>query len=389
MADETISGRYAMQKLVYLPTGSDPSLALDKAPGVFQSCLQGVGAQYGFPTVLPAEKIGARPHGRDSLEIPIGFRLNGMARLASGAHRISHGTLRATRLGRRRSGLLGLAWRRSPHLEKKDDQPLASRIRQIGAGRGKRSPKSGQSNYFVGYKKHTVYGLFRRERRWQPVPLFSLARAANVGDVQMMKPLLNFVRRRLNGVWPFSFAIGDKGYISAERACFLREQWHVALVVKPRKGMAPPAGADSSGCPLCPAGEALVWDDYAPDAGVLLYEGERAACTCCPLSGTCSKHFEFPAGAHETFWGMVPSHSQLARDLLRRFRPRIEPGFNTAKNRFALKDFFLNSRHMAQILCTLCDITETLEIIAQERPSRGRETKKAMSRDIKQPELWG
>jgi hypothetical protein len=273
-------------------------------------------------------------------------------------------------------------------VEKKDDPTLRERIRQIGAGRGKRSPKSGQSNHFVGYKKHTVYGLLGREQGWRPVPLFSLARGANLGDVEMTKPLLNFVRRRLEGLWPMTFAIGDKGYISARRASFLRQRWHVALVVKPRKGMRPPPGADSSGCPLCPAGEALVWDDYAPEDGVLIYKGDRTVCIHCPLSGTCSKQFEFQASRHETFWGMAPSHSRLAKEMLRRFRPRVEPGFNTAKNRFGLKDFFLNSRHMTQSLCIMCDIVETLEIMAQERPLRGRETKKALLRDIKQPELW-
>jgi hypothetical protein len=152
--------------------------------------------------------------------------------------------------------------------------------------------------------------------------------------------------------------------------------------------MVPPPGTDREGCPICAYGETMTWDDYDCSDGVLLYRGKRETCARCPLSGTCPKRFEFAADRHETYWGMVPWHSRLAQELIRRFRPRVEPGFNLAKNKYRLKDFFINSQPLAETLCILSDIIETLEIVAQERPSRGRETRNALSRDIKQPELW-
>lgn len=265
---------------------------------------------------------------------------------------------------------------------------MKRRMDRAGAGRGKRSPKSGQSNYFVGYKKHVVYGLFQDRGQWKTVPLVSLARAANVTDVEMMDPLLDFIHGPLGRIWPMTFAIGDKGYVSAARGRILRERHGVALLVRPKTDMVSPPGTDSEGCPVCAFGETMIWEDYDCSDGTLLYRGKADACARCPLSGPCPKRFEFPADRHETYWGMVPWHSRLSRELIRRFRPRVEPGFNLAKNKYRLKDFFITSQNLAQTLCVLSDITETLKIIAQERPLRGVETKKSILRDVKQLEIW-
>jgi hypothetical protein len=88
------------------------------------------------------------------------------------------------------------------------------------------------------------------------------------------------------------------------------------------------------GCPLCPLGEPLIWEDYDPsDQGVLIYRGDPRHCPRCPLAGMCPRQFEFSAGAHETLWGMLPYHTRLSSELRRMFRPRIEQGFSTIKRR--------------------------------------------------------
>lgn len=219
-----------------------------------------------------------------------------------------------------------------------------------------------------------------------PIALRSLARAANVSEHRVFKPLLNFARRRLE--WDMTFVIGDRGYVNSRYARFLRQQWNAALIVAPKKNMKPPDGCAADGCPLCPVGERLVWEDYDGASEQLIYRGSHEHCRQCPLAGTCPKQFERDAGANETFWGMVPSHSRLARTILRRLRPRVEVGFNMTKNRYLVKDFFINSRHLAQTLCVLSDIVETLNILAQERPARGQETRKALVADMVQLELW-
>jgi len=220
----------------------------------------------------------------------------------------------------------------------------------------------------------------------RPIPLCSLARAANVSEQKVIKPLLNFAYRRLK--WPMHFVVVDQGYVNQTLASFLRREWGVAQIVRPKTNMKPPVDCEPDGCPRCPSGERLVWEDYTVDDGRLVYRGQRQVCAICPLAGTCPKQFEFEAGLHETFWGMVPSHSRLAHAVLRKIRPRVEPGFNLTKNKYLMKDFFINSRHLAQTLCILSDILETLEILAVEQPKKGRETRKALIADLIQLEFW-
>lgn len=263
---------------------------------------------------------------------------------------------------------------------------MEERRKQTGAGKGTRSKKSGQSIFFEGYKKHTLYALLNMGERWRPVPLRSLACAANVSEQKIIRPLLAFARRRVR--WPIVFVLVDQGYVNADLARFLRRQWLVAHLVRPKKNMKAPETCDPDGCPLCPFGHRLIWEDYDIASEQLIYRGDRSVCATCPLAGTCPKQFEYDADRHETFWGMVPVHSQLARCMMRKFRPRVEPGFNLTKNRYAVADFFINSRHLIQSLCVLSDILETLEILATERPLRGHETRKALIRHIRHPELW-
>lgn len=244
------------------------------------------------------------------------------------------------------------------------------RLKAIKAGRGRRSPKSGQSDYFVGYKKHTLTGFISLNDGLCPVPLYSLARSASKADVEMLKPLLNFAKRRFGDCLPMNFVLGDKGYVSAPRAKFLRENWNVALIVKPKSDMRPPAGTDTDGCPVCPLGRRLIWDEYDPLDGTLVYRACEDSCTGCSASFIRPAHFEFSAADHETFWGMIPSHSRLAKQLMRTFRPRIESGFNAAKNSYGLSQLVLNSLTLTQQLCTMTDVVHMLKILAADRTGR-------------------
>lgn len=259
------------------------------------------------------------------------------------------------------------------------------RLQQTGSGIGSRSKKSGQSTVFIGYKKHTLVFLLTIAGRLVFVPLCSLVEPANVNDRIPLKPLLK--RALKSPGWPLLLLIVDKGYIDATCARLLRRWCGIALIADPKSNMKPPDGTDRDGCPLCPAGERLVWEDYDSNTQQLYYRGDIQSCHKCPLAGTCPKQFEFDAGTHETFWGMVPSHSRLARQLLRLCRPSVERTFNTDKNTHALKHFFLNSRELAQTLSTMSDTLEVLKLLTREpvRPPKAKPTGQA---EWIQYELW-
>ena len=227
------------------------------------------------------------------------------------------------------------------------------------------------------------------DQGWHTLALDSQVWPAHLSDVETLMPLLRQTRQHVAGIWPLSVVLADKGYIQGQQSGWLRQNWHMALVLSPKKDMTPPQGCQADGCPTCPAGERLVWEDYLPeDGGVLIYRGDPAVCRCCALRGDCPRQFERQAAEHETYFGMVPSHSRLCRRLLRLFRPRIEPGFNISKNIHGLKNCFVNSHQLAQTLCAMSDVLETLSLLARQRPCAARKTDIALKGDLREPEFW-
>src|SRR5256885_16655254 len=94
---------------------------------------------------------------------------------------------------------------------------------------GARTVKSGQSRWFIGYKKHTL-------RLWvsQPqepvllVPLISWAAPGNRCDVLFLEPSLHYCRKYLEFV-P-DLVVGDLAYIDVTMQQRVREQLHVGIV---------------------------------------------------------------------------------------------------------------------------------------------------------------
>ncbi len=94
---------------------------------------------------------------------------------------------------------------------------------------GRRTLKTGQSRWFVGYKKHTL-------RLWLPtvhpavtlVPLVSWLTPGNLPEGGLLRPSLHWCRRHL-GWWP-GIVVADMGYLSAPGKHALRTGWQCAVV---------------------------------------------------------------------------------------------------------------------------------------------------------------
>ena len=96
---------------------------------------------------------------------------------------------------------------------------------------GGRTLKTGQSRWFVGYKKHTL-------RLWLPtippsvtlLPLVSWVAPANVSEGGLLVPSLHWCRRHW-GWWP-GIVVADLGYLSAERKQAARTGWVSARLLR-------------------------------------------------------------------------------------------------------------------------------------------------------------
>lgn len=209
---------------------------------------------------------------------------------------------------------------------------------------GARTLKTGQSRWFVGYKKHTL-------RLWLPtihpsvtlVPLVSWITPANVPDGGLVVPSLRWCKRNLNW-WP-GIVVADMAYLSAKAKKTAREVFGTAIVTKLRGDMklVPPYISDSEA--TCHQGQPLEWWEIDPERDLQWFRVPETAVYCqhCWEAAQCPRHFAFDVAGHETLHGLIPLASRVSQRLLRQVRPWIEPAQSFEKNHLGLAHMFLNS----------------------------------------------
>jgi hypothetical protein len=230
---------------------------------------------------------------------------------------------------------------------------------------GGRTLKTGQSRWFVGYKKHTL-------RLWLPtqhdsvtlLPLVSWVTPGNVNEGGLLRPSLHWCRRHL-GWWP-GIAVADMGYLSAEGKRAARTGWQCAVLTKLRADMklVPPYESATQMC--CPQGQPLEWWEYEEATGTQWFRALESAgqCAWCWEASQCPRHFGFAAGTHETLLGLIPLGSRVAGRLLRQVRPWIEPAQSFEKNQLGLGQLFLNSLRLTWQMSLLADSVVLLRTMA-------------------------
>jgi hypothetical protein len=221
---------------------------------------------------------------------------------------------------------------------------------------GGRTLKSGQSRWFVGYKKHTF-------RLWLSdyhsavllIPLVSWLAPANVSEGGLLVPSLRYCWQQWS--WCPRFVVADMGYLAAEAKRYCRQQWNVAVLTHIRSDMklVPPFVSETQA--LCPQGEPLHWRGYDPGAQEHWFDVQPPAALCayCWQGAGCGRQFAYPAEGHESLLGRVPLSTRSAQALLRGVRPWIEPAQSFEKNQLGLSQLFFNSLRFTWIMGLLAD----------------------------------
>jgi len=158
-------------------------------------------------------------------------------------------------------------------------------------------------------------------------------------------------------------------YISLAIQRQLREQLQVAMITKLRPDMHWVEPYDEHGQPRCPQGERLSWLGFEPATQQQWFGADNPGelCPRCWQASDCPRQFAFPAGRHEILLGLVPHASWLAKHLLTKVRPWIEPAQSYEKNQLGLGQFFLNSLRLAWTMCLLADTVVLLRALALRR----------------------
>jgi hypothetical protein len=116
----------------------------------------------------------------------------------------------------------------------------------------------------------------------------------------------------------------------------------------------------------CAQGQRLEWWEHEPESGQQWFRAAEPSELCghCWQSSTCPRHFEFPAGRHETLFGLLPLGSRVAQRLLQQVRPWIEPAQSFEKNQLGLGQMFLNSLRLTWQMSLWADSAVLLRTMA-------------------------
>jgi hypothetical protein len=221
---------------------------------------------------------------------------------------------------------------------------------------GGRTIKTGQSRWFVGYKKHTLrLWLSHYEPAILLIPLVSWAAPANRGEALFLYPSLQRCIHRFG--WAPQWTVGDMAYINLNVQRRLREELQICLITRLRPDMHLVDPYSTDGIPRCPQGQQLHWlgFDEASQEQWFGVKTPKPLCASCWQCHSCPREFAYAAADHEILLGQVPQASWLAKHLREKVRPWIEPAQSYEKNQLGLSSFFLNSLQLAWVTFLLAD----------------------------------
>jgi hypothetical protein len=221
---------------------------------------------------------------------------------------------------------------------------------------GARTLKTGQSRFFLGYKKHSFrLWLPQYERGVLLVPIVSWAAPANTNEGCLLVPSVRHCWRRWQ--WRPDVIVGDMGYIDAASKRAIRECWQAAVVTRLKENMLLVPPFETATHAICPQGQRLQWLGYDGEDQRQWF-GVRDAqplCGRCWQASECPREFGFLAADHETLLGVVPMNTVVSQRLLQQVRPWIEPAQSYEKNQLGLSQVFLNSLRLTWSMCLLAD----------------------------------
>jgi hypothetical protein len=215
--------------------------------------------------------------------------------------------------------------------------------------------KSGQSRWYIGYKKHTLrLWLSQIADRIVLAPLISWAAPASRGECLFLEPSVRYCANVLN--FTPDFVVGDMAYINLAVHRRLRERFQVAVVTKW------PDAFDSPTHMSCEQGQRLHWLGLEPRDQLHWFgvQDAQPLCTRCWQQSQCPKQFAHAPNEHEIFYGAIPSNSRVAQRLLYQCRPWIEATQSYDKHQLGLSHYFINS---LQLCWTVCLLTDTVALL--------------------------
>lgn len=233
---------------------------------------------------------------------------------------------------------------------------------------GARTPKSGTSRWFIGYKKHSLrLWLGSQSDAVLLVPLVSWIAPANRNDLLFLEPSVRYCYEH------FDFApelvVGDMAYINLATQRRLREELGVGVVTKLRPDFDLPKSLEAAVMLRCPQGQRLEWMGLNERDRLhwFIVRDTEPLCPFCSEQTECAREFAFAPSDHEIVLGTIPVNTMLGRKLLKQVRTWIEAAQSYDKNQLGLGKMFLNSLRLTWVVGLLADTVALLRAHAHVR----------------------
>lgn len=240
---------------------------------------------------------------------------------------------------------------------------------ELDADCGKRRKKRDKSEYFVGYRIHTLVAI--DPSTGGNYPLFSLAAPGNHHDNLFLPQLLAFGRAM--GL-PMDIVTVDEGYLDTKRNEQIQQDYGVTIITPAKEKAVIPDHVDRESGAVYLNGHCETPMSYAGRTDM----GHEFHCASedCFHAPVCSKCREIPLDAG--LFGQIPDQVygvEQARDL----RKHMERCFNLLKHREGLEPLRVKSQHATLVAATLAQMaTILLEIVGTRKTENKEELPKQL-----------
>jgi hypothetical protein len=237
---------------------------------------------------------------------------------------------------------------------------------ELDADCGKRRKKRDKSDYFVGYRLHTIVAIDPETH--QTYPLISLTAPGNHHD-NLFLPQLVALSRAMG--LDIKVITADEAYADVEQLESIQQEYGVTVITTPDGHVKIPDHVDEKGAAVYMNGTCEIPMVYMGRTET----GHEFKCSDkaheCPLSDGCAKYREIPMDAR--YFGQIPDQVKGVEDI-RNIRKHAERPFNLLKNREGLSHLKITSQQGVMVASTFAQITTLLlEIVGTRRTKKKEE----------------
>jgi hypothetical protein len=236
---------------------------------------------------------------------------------------------------------------------------------ELDADCGKRRKKRDKSEYFVGYRIHTLVAI--DPGTGNNYPLFSLVAPANHHDKLPLAQILSFSKAM--GL-EMDIITADEAYADAEQNEEFNNDFDVKVITPPKKNVLTPDNVESESKCVYMNDFCEIPMDYMGRTGTNHEFKCGDESQECLHSSSCPKFREIPIDAG--LFGQIPDQVDGVEDV-RDIRKNMERTYNLLKHREGLEPLRVRSQHCVLVATTFGHMSTLLLEIVGTRKTKKKE----------------